>query len=120
MLSASALELEERDVYKVPGPVDLTVLAALWKLEGFRDLSEPPFEPQMPAVLANRKSVFSAIRDQDILVHHPYESFGSVVQFIEQASEDPQVLAIKMTLYRTADANPIITPWPAPPRTASR
>ena len=109
LLSASALELEERDVYKVPGPVDLTALAALWKLEGFRDLREPPYEPQMPAVLANRKNVFAAIRDQDILVHHPYESFGSVVQFIEQASEDPQVLAIKMTLYRTADVNPIIT-----------
>jgi polyphosphate kinase len=109
LLSASALELEDRDVYKVPGPVDLTVFVALWKLEGFRDLREPPFEPQLPAVLANRKNVFAAIRDQDILVHHPYESFGSVVQFIEQASEDPQVLAIKMTLYRTADANPIIT-----------
>jgi polyphosphate kinase len=109
LLSASALELEDRDVYKVPGPVDLTVLTALWKLEGFRDLREPPFEPQLPAVLANRKNIFAAIRDQDILVHHPYESFGSVVQFIEQASDDPQVLAIKMTLYRTADANPIIT-----------
>ena len=109
LLSASALELEERDVYKVPGPVDLTALLALCKLEGFRDLKEPPFEPQMPAALAKRKNVFSAIRDHDILVHHPYESFGSVVQFIEQASEDPQVLAIKMTLYRTADANPIIT-----------
>ncbi len=108
LLSASALELEERDVYKVPGPVDLTALAGLWKLEGFRDLREPPYEPQMPAVLASRKSVFTAIRDQDILVHHPYESFGTVVQFIEQASEDPGVLAIKMTLYRTADANPII------------
>jgi polyphosphate kinase len=109
LLSASALELEERDVYKVPGPVDLTALAGLWKLEGFRDLRDPLYEPQMPAVLANRKNVFTAIRDQDILVHHPYESFGSVVQFIEQASEDSQVLAIKMTLYRTADANPIIT-----------
>jgi polyphosphate kinase len=109
LLSASALELEERDVYKVSGPVDLTALAALGKLEGFRDLREPPYEPQMPAVLANRKNVFAAIRDQDILVHHPYESFGTVVQFIEQASEDPQVLAIKMTLYRTAEANPIIT-----------
>jgi polyphosphate kinase len=108
LLSASALELEERDVYKVPGPVDLTVLTALWKLEGFRDLREPPYEPQMPAVLARRKSIFAAIRDQDLLVHHPYESFGTVVQFIEQASEDPGVLAIKMTLYRTADVNPII------------
>src|SRR5439155_21372281 len=109
LLSASALELEERDVYKVAGPVDPTALASLAKLEGFRDLREAPYEPQMPAALANRKNVFTAIRDQDILVHHPYESFGAVVQFIEQASEDPQVLAIKMTLYRTADVNPIIT-----------
>ena len=109
LLSTSALELEPRDVYRVPGPVDLTALVALCKLEGFRDLKEPPFEPQMPGALAKRKNIFSAIRDHDILVHHPYEAFGSVVQFIEQASEDPQALAIKMTLYRTADANPIIT-----------
>jgi polyphosphate kinase len=109
LLSASALELEARDVYKVPGPVDLTALLAIYKLEGFRDLKDPPFEPQMPAALAKGKSILSAIRDQDILVHHPYESFSSVIQFIEQASEDPQVLAIKITLYRTAEANPIIT-----------
>ncbi|WP_165219763.1 polyphosphate kinase 1 [Aquisphaera insulae] len=108
LLSASALELEERDVYKVPGPVDLTALAGLYRIEGFRELKEPPFEPLMPACMATRKSVFSTIRESDILVHHPYESFGTVVQFIEQASEDPQVLAIKMTLYRTADSNPII------------
>jgi polyphosphate kinase len=109
LLSASALELEDRDVYKSTGPIDLTVLLALYKMEGFRDLKEPAYEPQMPAPLAKRKSIFTAIRDQDILVHHPYESFGSVVQFLEQASEDPQTLAIKMTLYRTAEANPIIT-----------
>ena len=108
LLSASALELEERDVYKVAGPVDLTTLAGLYRLEGFRELKEPPFDPQMPACMATRKNVFTAIRESDILVHHPYESFGTVVQFIEQASEDPQVLAIKMTLYRTADSNPII------------
>ena len=108
LLSASALELEERDVYKVAGPVDLTALAGLYRLEGFRELKEPPFEPQMPACMATRKNVFTAIREGDILVHHPYESFGTVVQFIEQASEDPQVLAIKMTLYRTAESNPII------------
>ena len=106
---ASALELEERDVYKVAGPVDLTVLAALWKIEGFRELKEPPFEPQMPAVLANGADIFAAIREQDLLVHHPYESFESVIQFVEQAAEDPNVLAIKQTLYRTADANPILT-----------
>jgi polyphosphate kinase len=109
LLSTSALELEPRDVYRVPGPVDLTALQALCKIEGFRELKEIPFEPQMPGTLAKRKNVFSAIRDHDLLVHHPYESFGAVVQFIEQASEDPQALAIKMTLYRTAEANPIIT-----------
>jgi len=108
LLSASALELEDRDVYKITGPIDLTVLLALCKMEGFRDLKEPVYEPQMPASLAKRKSIFAAIRDQDILVHNPYESFGSVVQFLEQASEDRQTLAIKMTLYRTAEANPII------------
>ncbi|HKM53576.1 MAG TPA: polyphosphate kinase 1 [Isosphaeraceae bacterium] len=109
LLSASALELEERDVYKVPGPVDLTALLGLYKLEGFRELKESPFEPQMPACMTARKSVFASIREGDILAHHPYESFGTVVQFIEQASEDPGVLAIKITLYRTAESNPIIS-----------
>ncbi len=106
--TAPALDLDDRDVYKVPGPVDLTSLVSLCRIEGFRDLKEPPNEPQMPAAMVTRGSVFAAIRDQDILVHHPYESFGAVIQFIEQASEDPQVLAIKQTLYRTADDNPII------------
>jgi polyphosphate kinase len=107
--TAPALDLDDRDVYKVAGPVDLTALAALCKLEGFRDLKEVPYDPQMPVQLASRASIFAAIREQDLLVHHPYESFGAVVQFIEQASEDPNVLAIKQTLYRTAEDNPIIT-----------
>jgi polyphosphate kinase len=106
--NAPALDLDDRDVYKVPGPVDLTALTALCKIEGFRDLKEVPYEPQLPAHFAARGNVFAAIREQDVLAHHPYESFDSVVQFIEQASEDPHVLAIKQTLYRTADANPII------------
>ncbi len=107
--SPQALDIDERDVYKVVGPVDLTVLNALAKIEGFRELKEPPYEPQMPAVLANGADIFAAIREGDLLVHHPYESFEAVIQFIEQAAEDPNVLAIKQTLYRTADANPIIT-----------
>jgi polyphosphate kinase len=107
--TAPALDLDDRDVYKVPGPVDLTALTALCKLDGFRELKEPPFEPQMAGPLASRSNVFAAIREQDILVHHPYESFNSVIQFIEQAADDPQVLAIKQTLYRTAEDNPIIT-----------
>src|SRR3954452_12513957 len=103
------LDLDDRDVYKVPGPVDLTALAALCKLEGFRELKEAPYEPQLPAPLTSRANIFAAIREQELLVHHPYESFDAVVQFIEQASDDPQVLAIKQTLYRTADDNPIIS-----------
>jgi polyphosphate kinase len=108
LMTAGALDLDERDVYKMPGPVDLTALTALCRLEGFRELKEPAFEPQMPAALANRANVFASIRAQDILVHHPYESFKAVVQFIEQAADDPQVLAIKQTLYRTAEDNPIL------------
>jgi len=104
-----ALDLDARDVYKMSGPVDLTALVALCKLEGYRELKEPHFDPQMPAAFANRANVFAAIREQDQLVHHPFESFGAVVQFIEQAAEDPHVLAIKQTLYRTSDDNPIIT-----------
>jgi polyphosphate kinase len=107
--TAPALDLDDRDVYKVAGPVDLTALAALSKIEGFRELKEAPYEPQLPAQFTARGSVFSAIREQDVLVHHPYESFDAVVRFIEQASDDPHVLAIKQTLYRTADDNPIIS-----------
>jgi len=107
--NAPALDLDDRDVYKVSGPVDLTALAALGRIEGFRELKEPVWESQMPAQFSGRRSVFAAIREQEVLVHHPYESFDAVVQFIEQASEDPHVLAIKQTLYRTADDNPIIS-----------
>jgi len=107
--SVQALDLDDRDIYKVAGPVDLTVLSALAKIEGFRELKEPPYEPQIPASIANGADIFAAIREGDLLVHHPYESFESVIQFIEQAAEDPHVLAIKQTLYRTAEANPIIT-----------
>lgn len=103
-----ALDLDERDVYRVPGPVDLTVLSSISRIESFRELREQPYDPQMPSVLANRTNIFNVIRDHDVLVHHPYESFGAVVQFLENAADDPNVLAIKMTLYRTADDNPII------------
>ena len=107
-LLQQALDLDDRDVYKVAGPVDLTSLLGLCKIEGFRDLKEPPFEPQLPIRLAESGSIFAAIRDQDVLVHHPYESFEAVTRLIEEAADDSQVLAIKQTLYRTAENNPII------------
>jgi polyphosphate kinase len=107
-LLQNALDLDDRDIYRVTGPVDLTAMVGLAKIEGFREMKESPWEPQMPAAMSNRSNIFQAIREADQLVHHPYESFGTVTGFIEQAAEDPQVLAIKMTLYRTADDNPII------------
>lgn len=108
-LLRNALDLDDRDIFRVRGPVDLTAMVVLTKLEGYRELKELPWEPQTPSAFANRTNVFSAIRNGELLVHHPYESFGTVVGFLEQAAEDPQVLAIKMTLYRTAEDNPIIS-----------
>lgn len=103
-----ALDLHARDVYRVQGPVDLTVFMALHRLEGFRALKDEPLVPGLPPAFASGGDIFELIRNQDILVHHPFESFSSVVNFIDRAADDPQVLAIKQTLYRTSGASPII------------
>jgi polyphosphate kinase len=107
-LLVTALDLDPRDVYRVAGPVDLTVCAALHRLEGFSALKDEPLVPRVPPAFSASGDVFDLIRTQDVLVHHPYESFGCVVDFIERAADDPQVLAIKQTLYRTSGASPII------------
>src|SRR5919107_1538060 len=104
----TALDLHGRDVYRVTGPIDLTGFMALNRLDGFRNLKDEPLVPVMPAAFTSGADVFDLIRTQDVLVHHPYESFGPVVNFIERAADDPQVLAIKQTLYRTSGASPII------------
>ncbi|HEY7193426.1 MAG TPA: polyphosphate kinase 1 [Gemmatimonadales bacterium] len=104
-----ALDLRERDVYRVNGPVDLTALMALHRGEGFRGLRDEALLPRQSPALASGESSFDVIRNQDVLVHHPYESFGAVVDFIDRAADDPQVLAIKQTLYRTSGASPIIS-----------
>ena len=96
------------EVYRIDGPLDLTGLWELYKMAGFERLKDKPFTPQVPAPLDRRGGdIFSVIARQDILLHHPYESFDPVVDFVTTAANDPRVLAIKQTLYRTSGDSPI-------------
>jgi polyphosphate kinase len=104
-----ALDVHENDVYRVNGPVDLTALMALHRGDAFKGLRDEPLIPRPSPAFASGESPFDVIRAQDVLVHHPYESFGAMVDFIDRAADDPQVLAIKQTLYRTSGASPIIS-----------
>jgi polyphosphate kinase len=101
-LLLEALELSASDCYEVEGIVGLGDLLALANLPGHAELHDPPFTPAIPKRLVGAADLFAAIRESDILLHHPYESFDPVLQFVRQAAEDPNVLAIKMTLYRTS------------------
>ncbi len=94
-------ELTADDLYQVNGPVNLNRLLALIDLVDRPDLKYPAFTPGLPRSLARSKNIFAAIRAGDILLHHPFESFAPVVDFVRQAAADPKVLAIKQTLYRT-------------------
>lgn len=102
------LMIEEKDIYNIQGPLDLTFLMKLYGLPGFEHLKAKPYTPQPVRNLAPGDDIFAAIRTGDILLHHPYETFAPVVDFVKQASKDPQVLAIKQTLYRVSGNSPII------------
>jgi polyphosphate kinase len=96
------------EVYRIDGPLDLTALWELYKLPGHERLRDKPFTPRLPRGLGRRgEDIFTAIARQDILLHHPYESFDPVVDFVTSAANDPRVLAIKQTLYRTSGDSPI-------------
>jgi len=96
------------EVYRIDGPLDLTALWELYKLPGFEKLHDKPFIPRLPRGLERRGGdLFAAIAQHDILLHHPYESFDPVVEFVTSAAADPRVLAIKQTLYRTSGDSPI-------------
>ncbi len=99
-------QLTRSDLYRVPGPVNLNRLLAVYDLVDRPELKYPPFTPGVPKALV-KTNIFEAIAKQDILLHHPYESFAPVVDFIYRAANDPDVLAIKQTLYRTTPDSPL-------------
>src|SRR6266850_1200651 len=106
-LLRQSLQMEAQDVYSVEGPLAIPDLMALYKLDlpGSKD---KPFEPLTPPVFREGESIFDVIRHQDVLLHHPYESFMPVVEFFRSAAKDPNVLAIKATLYRVGSDSPIV------------
>lgn len=99
---------EYSEVYHVDGMLDMTSLFELTKLKGFDDLRDRPFTQTKPEGMRRTSDLFATIADHDVLLHHPFESFDPVIDFVEKAAEDPNVLAIKQTLYRTSGDSPII------------
>ena len=102
------LAVGEEDIYRIDGPLDLTVLMKIYGLEGFDHLKVGKHIPQPVPEILDGENIFDKIRKSDIFMHHPYQTFKPVVDFIRQASVDPDVLAIKQTLYRVSGNSPII------------
>ncbi len=108
-LLVTDLGVDQNEIYKIEGPLDLTFLMKMYKLEGFDDLKEHGYKsPQPVPEFVKDKDIFEVIREGDVLMHHPYETFENVVKFVENAAIDPNVLAIKQTLYRVSGNSPII------------
>ena len=104
----SEFNIRDEDLFFIPGPLDLTFLMKVYGLEGYEDYKVPRYTPAPVPALQNDDDIFTNIRKGDILLHHPYMSFEPVVDFVRQAAKDPQVLAIKQTLYRVSGNSPII------------
>lgn len=100
--------IKDEDIFPINGPLDLTFLMKMYGLEGFDSYKTPKYTPQPVPVLKNEDDIFTNIRKGDILLHHPYYTFDPVVDFVKQAAKDPEVLAIKQTLYRVSGNSPII------------
>ena len=101
-------KLTEDDIYFVNGPLNLLHLMPLTSIESLSALRDKPYVPIVSPSLPPGSDIFEIVRRQDVMLHHPYESFSSVVEFLEHAAADPHVLAIKMTLYRTSGDSPIV------------
>ncbi len=102
------LDLSPADVYVVPGPLDLRVLLPLTELPGFDHLRDPPLLPANVLVGEEQDDMFSVLDARDVLLHHPFDSYDPVVALLDQAARDPDVLAIKQTLYRTSSGSPLL------------
>ena len=104
----SELNVDEEDIFKINGPLDLTVLMKIYSLEGFERLKDKKHIPVMNQRLIDYEDIFEEIKKKDILLSHPYESFDPVIDFVSKAAADKNVLAIKQTLYRVSGNSPII------------
>lgn len=102
------LDVTEMEVYEINGPLDPTCFFKFIGMKGMWPWLYEPFVPQLPLELPDDSDLFAAIRENDILLHHPYESFDPVVKLVSDAADDPQVLAIKQTLYRVSGNSPIV------------
>ena len=100
--------VKEDDIYKINGPLDLTFLMKLYGIEGMDEHRAKPYKPQPVPGMNDEEDIFTQIRKKDILLHHPYMTFDPVVKFVQQAAVDPDVLAIKQTLYRVSGNSPIV------------
>ncbi|HEY1170510.1 MAG TPA: polyphosphate kinase 1 [Verrucomicrobiae bacterium] len=104
------VDIEENDVYVIDGPLNPTRLMAIYEGDHSPEFRDVPFVAPISPQLKGKEDIFEAIRERDILLHHPYESFDSTVDFLQQAAQDPKVLAIKMTLYRTGGDRRVVGP----------
>jgi polyphosphate kinase len=107
-LLARELGVEERFIYEINGPINIRDFLSLYDLTVDPSHRDPPFNPRIPQRFATDKDIFTIIREGDLLLHHPYDSFAVVMDFLNTAAEDPDVLAIKQTLYRIGKDSPVI------------
>ena len=101
-------DIKEADVFEINGPLDLTMLMKVYGADGFDAYKTPRYQPAPVPEFQNEKDIFQVIREGDVFLHHPYMSFDPVVNFVRQAAKDPDVLAIKQTLYRVSGNSPIV------------
>ena len=107
-LIARQLGIEERFVFEICGPINIRDFLSLYELPVDASHRDPPFNPRIPPPFATDKDIFTVIREGDVLLHHPYDSFAVVMDFLNTAADDPDVLAIKQTLYRIGKDSPVI------------